>query len=46
MPSRLPSARQFAASIDLVPRQHGTGGKPTLLGKGLPLMKRYSRMEP
>ncbi|WP_157641769.1 IS110 family transposase, partial [Burkholderia ubonensis] len=26
------SARQFAASIGLVPRQYSTGGKPTLLG--------------
>jgi transposase len=26
------NARQFAASIGLVPRQHSTGGKPTLLG--------------
>ncbi len=26
------SARQFAASVGLVPRQYGTGGKPTLLG--------------
>ncbi|WP_176072417.1 transposase, partial [Paraburkholderia mimosarum] len=25
-------ARQFAASIGLVPRQYSTGGKPTLLG--------------
>ncbi len=25
-------SRQFAASIGLVPRQHSTGGKPTLLG--------------
>ena len=28
----LPNARQFAASIGLVPRQYSTGGKPTLLG--------------
>lgn len=26
------SARQFAASVGLVPRQYSTGGKPTLLG--------------
>ena len=26
------NARQFAASIGLVPRQYSTGGKPTLLG--------------
>lgn len=26
------SARQFAASLGLVPRQYSTGGKPTLLG--------------
>ena len=28
----LGDARQFAASIGLVPRQYSTGGKPTLLG--------------
>jgi hypothetical protein len=26
------NARQFAASVELVPRQYSTGGKPTLLG--------------
>ncbi|NWK78818.1 IS110 family transposase [Aquitalea sp. LB_tupeE] len=26
------NARQFAASLGLVPRQHSTGGRPTLLG--------------
>lgn len=26
------NARQFAASVGLVPRQYSTGGKPTLLG--------------
>jgi transposase len=29
---RFANARQFAASIGLVPRQYSTGGKPTLLG--------------
>lgn len=28
------SARQFAASVGLVPRQYSTGGKPTLRGIG------------
>ncbi len=29
---QLGNARQFAASVGLVPRQYSTGGKPTLLG--------------
>lgn len=28
------SSRQFAASLELVPRQYNTGGKPTLTGIG------------
>jgi transposase len=31
-PARFGSAREFAASIGLVPRQHSTGGKARLLG--------------
>lgn len=31
------SARHFAASVGLVPRQHSTGGKPTLLGIRIPV---------